>query len=177
MSSQVAGASERSVRWYILRTKRLREREVVERAQRLGYQAYCPRLRTPLARGRAKRIIGPLFPGYAFVLASFPDAFHALRWMPGVRAWLEFGGQPAFLEEDLVGRLKKEEGRRGYVTPRPPRLHAGDRVEILEGAFRGLEGLFEHYLSPATRVRILLSMASYTARVEVDLERVRKLTA
>ena len=165
------------LRWYVLRTKRFREAEVVDRAGRSGFEVYCPRLRTPLAQGRSRYLTAPLFPNYVFVRAEYLSAYHGLRWLPGVTTWLQFGSRPAYLEQGIIDRLRREEGGKGYIRPKPPRLTPGDRVQILEGSLRGVEGLFECYLSPENRIRVLLNLVSYTARVEVELESVRKLTA
>jgi transcriptional antiterminator RfaH len=164
-------------RWYVLHTKRFKELEVVERVGRLGVEAYCPRIRMPLAQGRSRYISASFFPGYVFVHAHYLRAYHALRWLPGVSSWLQFGDRPAYLEEDIVQRLRSQEDRKGYIRLRPPRLQPGDRVQILEGAFRGVEGLFDGYLSPESRVRVLLNLVSYTVRVEIGLESVKKLSA
>ena len=165
------------LRWYVLRTKRLKEPGVVERVSRSGFEAYSPRIRMPLVQGRCRYVTAPLFPGYVFVRADYICAYHALRWLPGVSSWLQFGGRPAYLEDEIILRLRAEAGRKGYLRLRPPRLNPGDRVQILEGSFRGVEGLFECYLSPANRVRVLLNLVSYTARMEVELESVRRLSA
>jgi len=164
-------------RWYVLLTKRLKEAEVVERASRFGFEAYSPRIRIPLAQGRSRYITASFFPNYVFVRAEYLSAYHTLRWLPGVSSWLQFGGSPAYLEDEIVFRLRAEEGHKGYIKPKPPRLSPGDRVQILEGSFRGVEGLFECYVSPEKRIRVLLNLVSYTARVEVELESVRRLTA
>jgi transcriptional antiterminator RfaH len=170
-------ARSRRPRWYVLRAKRLKDREVVERVRRSGFDAYSPRLRMPVVQGRSRYVMAPLFPGYVFVRADYLGAYHQLRWLPGVSSWLRFGGQPAFLDDQIVLSLRSEEGRKGYVKLRPPRLKPGDRVQILEGSLRGVEGLFECYLSPESRVRVLLNLVSYTARAEVELESVRRLSA
>jgi transcriptional antiterminator RfaH len=149
----------------------------VERIGRQGFDAYCPRIRMPWSQGRGRRLTTSLFPGYVFVHARYLHAYHTLRWLPGVSSWLQFGGRPAYLEDEIVARLRREQGRKGYIKLSPPPLKPGDRVQILAGAFRGVEGLFERYLCPESRVRVLLNLVSYSARVEVNMESVKRLSA
>lgn len=148
-----------SCRWYALRSKPNREELLSEQLVIRGIETFYPRIRVRVVNPRARRI-KPYFPGYLFVnldLAQVGDS--ALKWIPGTTGMVSFGGEPAYVPDNLIHALQKRiveinstsgEGLQGFKT--------GELVVIQEGPFRGYEAIFDHRISGSERVRVLLQL-------------------
>ena len=128
-----------------------------------GYVSYYPRLRVRRARfGRKIETHPPLFPGYAFIAIELQ--WHTARWCPCVIGLIMDGPVPARVCDDIIAEIKGRE-RGGLVElPKPPGLHAGDRVRFLSGPFAGHLGLYAG-MKPRQRVEVLLQLLGSMQRV------------
>lgn len=145
--------------WHVLNTKPHKERQVASllHARRLEY--YLPLVRVNPVNPRAARQRA-YFPSYIFVHVDFDEVgLSELRWIPGLRRLVEFGGQPAVVPENFIvelkRRLNKIRAAGGLVLDG---LRQGDRVRVVSGPFVGYEGVFDARLPGAERVRVLLEM-------------------
>jgi transcriptional antiterminator RfaH len=68
-----------------------------------------------------------------------------------------FGEEAAVVPQWIVDELRVR-CTNGLVALPPCRLVAGKRVIVIDGPFRGFEGIFERHLSGPERVGILLSV-------------------
>jgi transcriptional antiterminator RfaH len=128
-----------------------------------GFEVYSPRIKAPRARrGDDTR---PLFPGYAFVLII--SQWWAARWSPGVIRLVMDGLQPASVPSHVLDEIRRREVRGVVELPKPPGLHAGDRVKVLGGPFQGYFGLYAG-MKPRERVEVLLMLLGAQQRVTLS---------
>ena len=84
---------------------------------------------------------------------------------------VRFGGVPGVLPADLIEEIKAREHEGQGMHVDRPQWQTGDAVEILEGAFTGLKGLFVAE-SGEERIVILLNMLGHANRVIVKQDTV-----
>jgi transcriptional antiterminator RfaH len=155
--------------WYVLQTQRHRERAAQLHLGHAGLTTYVPLLRSwpPPAVGSD---VGPMFPGYVFVLRA-PADVHRIARTPGVRGFVAFGGQPACLDDAVVAFLRSREGRDGIIGTEP--LPPGAEVRIVDGPLRGVVAILEQRLTARQRVLVLLEILHRRTRVELPERWVR----
>jgi transcriptional antiterminator RfaH len=160
----------------VVHAKPKQERRADENLRAWGLDTLAPRLRelrSARAAGAPVVSVTALFPGYLF--ARFDPATHLakVRLTRGVHSVVGFGECATPVEDSLIavicGRIQPD----GYVHPGEPR--PGDRVEIIAGPLRSLQGVFEHRLNGPERVAILLTSIEAAARVQVPRSFIRPL--
>jgi len=84
------------LRWYAIRSKPNREKEVQKRLSDLGVEAFLPWLRARRRRrNRRQWVLVPLFPGYLFSRLDLEVSGKSVRYVPGVKDFLKFGSHVA----------------------------------------------------------------------------------
>jgi transcriptional antiterminator RfaH len=106
-------------------------------------------------RGDSVERVAPLFPCYLFARFDLDRRHSFVKYTRGVRDLVRSCGQAAEVPEGVISQLKQRCAD-GPIEIAPARLRTGDPVSIVEGPFRGLEAVFERYLSGVQRVAILL---------------------
>lgn len=162
-------------RWYVVKTKRYKEGYVQSQLEYAGIETYCPLARIPKQYLRkAQRQIEPFFPGYVFARFELPAQNFCLRRAHDVVSLVCFGGQPAWLDPDVIEQFRQRQNDQGYIlfgSEEEP-FHAQDRVRIVDGPFTGYTGLFVRYLDSSQRIRILLDFFRPQALLELPLSSV-----
>jgi transcriptional antiterminator RfaH len=158
--------------WYALHAKPHKERQVCRYLQGEGFEVYLPLY--PAAR-RSRRRAVPFFSCYLFARLNGADHFSKVRWTPGLRRIVSFGGKPACVPEEVICSIKEhlewfwDTGQ--TVFP----FEKGDRVRVRKGPLRDLEGIFQKRLSSRDRARILVDCLGRWSRCEVDIDDLKKL--
>jgi len=163
--------------WYLLRSKPRSEATALTHLERQGFHAYLPRLLQPArVRGRWVDRIEPLFPRYLFLRADVKrQSLGAVRSTVGITEIVRFGNEYAAVPPQVVLDLKnREESATGLHRLQRPFFAPGDTVRILEGSFRGLEGVFECQ-EREERVLILLELLNRKTRVRIPMDQLRPL--
>jgi transcriptional antiterminator RfaH len=126
------------------------------RAFELVDDIYLPLLRAKVRRlGRIVELTEPLFPCYLFARFNLEQAHHKLKYCPGVTDILCTGGELCEVDVSIINKIKSRETN-GLILLDEQKLQPRQRVSIIEGPFRGIEAVFERYLSAAERVAVLL---------------------
>jgi transcription antitermination factor NusG len=158
-------------RWAVLRSKPRYESLAARAVESRGVECYLPRL----PARRASRAARLLFPGYLFAgVQPDSDDLVRIRSVPGVAYVLPRSGQPALLPEPLIEAIRHRE-RELFQSASRRAFTRGDRVVVVSGPFKWVEGIFDRGLSPHGRVRILVNMVRGSAAVQMaadDLEQV-----
>lgn len=146
-------------RWYVLRSKPHKEDMLWEQLRIRKIETYNPRLRVQTINPRARKI-KPYFPGYVFVRVDLEEKnLSSLQWLPGAVGLISFGGQPAWVPDELIAAIRRrvdelnEAGGEVLVNLKP-----GDIVTIQEGPFSGYEAIFDTNLPGNERVKVLLKL-------------------
>jgi transcription antitermination factor NusG len=113
-----------------------------------------------------KTITLPVFSNYVF--CRFAPATRAgVLKTPGVRSLVGFGGCPAPVPDAEIEAIRKAVGSGLPVEPWPF-VRAGDRVRVLDGPLRGLDGLL---VSGANKTRVVVSVELLQRSVAVEIDR------
>lgn len=136
--------------WYLLTSKPHKDELAQENLVRQEYEVYRPlakRLRRQ--RGKMVQVVESLFPRYMFIHLDdgLEDNWAPIRSTFGVSGIVRFGitNLPTPVPDKLITDLKAEEDGLSERAIDLDRFHTGEKVIITEGAFRGLEAVFQHY--------------------------------
>jgi transcription antitermination factor NusG len=157
--------------WFALQVKCRHERAIAEVLHSKQYEAFAPRvLRREQLHDSVQETDTPLFPGYVF--AKFDSHFRLpLLMTPGVRGVVSCGRIPAPLSTAEIDAIKSVLECRVPLEP-CPYLTEGDRVRIISGPLKGLEGVLIQ-LRSSYRVVLSVSLIRQSVRVEVDRNTLR----
>lgn len=162
-----------SLNWYLIQTKPKKEELVEFNLSRLLIESYCPKIRERKRyNGSFDYVLKPLFPGYIFARFSMEAHYRIIKFMRGVRGIVSFGGLPVVIGDDLVRAIRARE-KDGVIHLHEKRWRKGAVLEIVDGPFRGLTGIFERYLNDHERVEILINCVRYSMRLNIRKEYVR----
>jgi transcription elongation factor/antiterminator RfaH len=147
------------VRWYALRSKPNREELLSEQLGLRGIEVFYPRIRVRVVNPRARRI-KPYFPGYLFVHIDLSQIGEStLQWVPGTTGLVSFGGEPAYVPDNLIHAIRTRVEENNTVRREIPiSFKPGDPVLIQDGPFKGYEAIFDSRISGNERVRVLLQL-------------------
>jgi transcriptional antiterminator RfaH len=166
---------EAGLKWYAIRTKPNREKEVEKRLSALNLAVFLPWMRTRRRIGtRFHWVLVPLFPGYLFCRLDIVISGKAARYSPGVKDFLTFGNRVAEIGSDIIQGLR-ERCPDGVAHIEPVTAKPGDTVRINEGPFSGLEAVFEQSLKGSERVAVLLEILGRQTRLVLPGETIAKI--
>jgi transcriptional antiterminator RfaH len=156
--------------WYALRSKPRKEDAVWRQLRSEGFEVFYPRIRVNPVNPRSRKI-KPYFPGYMFVQVDLElVGVSRLQWMPHTLGLVAFGGEPAYVPENLIHELRKRvEEIAAAGGELYDGLKSGDKIFISEGPFRGYEAIFDARLPGTERVRVLLELLNNRRRVSIEL--------
>jgi len=157
-------------KWYLVYSKPRQEKVSEVNLERQGYHVWLPRMRASRRRsGRWSEVIEPVFPRYLFIrLDAGGDNFSPIRSTRGVSGLVRIGIEPAVVPDAVVDRLRGvADPHNGLLLPELAKLRSGDTVEVVEGPFEGLRGIFQAK-SGEERVLILLDVLGQANRVTLS---------
>ena len=148
-----------TLHWYTVHSKPNQELLLWNQLQQREVESYFPRLRRKPVNPRARREV-PYFPGYMFIrvdLENFP--LSRIAWLPGMQRLVAFGGQPAWLMDEVLEAIRHQVEVANQVAQDPlVDLRRGDVVRIKCGPFAGYEAIFDARINGKERVRVLLKL-------------------
>ncbi|HSR66805.1 MAG TPA: UpxY family transcription antiterminator [Acidobacteriota bacterium] len=149
------GEQGSALRWYAVHTRPRHEKVVAEQLCFKNIECFLP-LREVLSKwkDRRKRVQFPLFPGYLFVHASLPSSRLDIIKVDSVVQILGFQGKPEPVPENQIDAVKRLVYSELPYDPYPD-LAQGDRVRIVSGPLRGLEGVL---VEKKNRFRFVLNV-------------------
>ena len=165
-----------AMNWYLIHTKPRQEKCALQNLEQQGYECYLPLLPTEkLRQGMVTVTDEALFPRYLFIRLGRGES--ALSWTPirstkGVSRLVCFGTEPAKVGDTLI-ELLQAGGQHGEAAPK--RLfNAGEQVMLTEGAFAGIEGIYQ-MADGERRAMVLIELMSRPVQVRVAPSALRKL--
>lgn len=155
-------------KWYAVHTKTSQEDIAAFNLSRLELEILNPKLQQEkLVWGCPKSVIKPLFPGYLFAKFNPAKYLHIIQYARGVKQVLRFGMSLIPVDEEIIQGIRARLNAKGYAEIQKDKIVAGSFVSIQEGAFSGLNGIFERELSDQRRVVVLLDLMGVNAQVVI----------
>ncbi len=154
--------------WYLVHTKPRQEKCALQCLEQQGYQCYLPTLISERLRQGSLTVRGePLFPRYLFIRLGQGQT--AQSWVPirstrGVSRLVSFGVEPAKVDDRLIEILRNQEVA---AQAEPERLFkSGERVMLTDGAFVGLEAVYQ-MADGDQRVIVLIELMNQSVAMRV----------
>lgn len=138
---------------------------------RQGYTTFLPRYSTHRIRcGRRVKVEAELFPNYLFIrLSRWSDNWYPLRSTRGVSRLVTFGADPLPVPDRLIEAIQA----RVAEQPIEPAFKPGERVELVDGPFAGLNAIFAAQRDEE-RVVLLIELLHRQHRVTTPVASIRK---
>ncbi|WP_417547453.1 transcription/translation regulatory transformer protein RfaH [Marinobacter segnicrescens] len=152
--------------WYAIQHKPAQGDRALENLQNQDARCFYPKVTVERIRaGKRTTRLEPLFPGYLFINIDPSDPLWGkLRSTRGVLRVVGFGGKPVPVPDEVIeyiyDGLTAVEEQGG--------LKKGEKIEIQEGPFRGVEGIFQAY-DGEERAIVLISFMQKQQVVKVRL--------
>jgi transcriptional antiterminator RfaH len=165
-------------KWYCLRSQPKHEHIAAAHLRiHEGIEVFCPRVR--IQRSTRRGLVWfteALFPNYLFA------RFAMERWQARVRSCQGVGGIVRFGDDVPEVPERALDDLRTYMQDTelktlPFTIAEGDDVEIVEGPFRGQNGVVKQLLPARERVKVLLEVLGGATEVDLSLTSVFKEAA
>ncbi len=165
-----------SMAWFLVRSKPRQESVALTHLARQGYESYLPLFATEkLVRRKPTVVQEPMFARYLFVrldTSGNGQSWSPIRSTVGVSELVCFGSRPARVDAALIATLRERETAQ---QADPDALFAaGDSVRITEGAFAGLEAIYQMNDAEG-RAMVLLDLLSKPVAMTIDVASLRKV--
>ena len=154
--------------WYVIHTKPRQEQRALANLEQQGYTCYLPLLATEKLYRRVLKVVHePLFARYLFIQLDSSQA--GKSWSPirstlGVSRLVSFGAEPAVISGELIQALRAQADGQ---TQQPQRLfEPGERVQIVQGAFAGLEAVYQ-MADGESRAMVLIDILSKSVKLSL----------
>ena len=160
--------------WFTLYVRSRSEKKVLTQIEDLGIEVYLP-LITLVKQwsDRKKRVEEPLFKSYIFVKATEKERLQTLNVFGAVR-YVSFERIPAVVPENQIMAIKKYVAEyEGYDYSSPSNdteLKKGQRVRIMEGHLKGLEG---HLVLVNDKRRMVVHIDSVGQSIIISIPRTK----
>ena len=131
--------------WYVIYTKPRQEQRALLNLERQGYECYLPLIPAEKLRCSVVSVVQePLFARYLFIqlgVGQSAQSWAPIRSTQGVSRLVTFGAEPAKVNPELIETLRTHTKTLGDEPAR--RFNPGDRVQIKEGPFAGLQAVYQ----------------------------------
>jgi transcriptional antiterminator NusG len=171
--------------WYVVKVQSGREesiKEAIERRVKIeGLEEYFGQIIVPIERSvemkGGKRVVRErkLYPGYLMVEVEYNDRMlYLFRETSGVGDFV--GGGPNHAPQPMppheVERMLRSQQPGAAPTAKPlpskPKFDRGDRVQVKDGVFAGMEGEVKDILEAKGMVRVTLTVLGRPVDVELE---------
>lgn len=169
-----AETPEPELLWHVVRTRPKSEHLAAAAIRKqVGVEVFCPRLRFEKGTRRGKVwFVEALFPGYIFARIDLTEHLRYVQSINGVTGLVRFGENFSVLEPGIIDALKGQFTGEEETREIRPEIGAGDEVQIVEGAMRGLTVLVTRVISAQKRVAILFEWLGQDREAEIPVSRI-----
>ena len=162
--------------WYVVQTKPKKEQVAALNLEHESIEVFFPKMEAiSIIYGKSRKVIKSLFPNYIFAHFDPLVSYRLVRWSSGVNRVLGFDGGPTPIDDQVIEIMKRRVDK-NCVVQKALHLKAKDRIRIRSGPLRDLMGIFERWVSDEGKVRVLLNLLNYDAKVELHYSQVEKIT-
>jgi len=165
------------MQWYLVHTKPKQENWAKQNLEQQGYRCYLPLSHDEkLHQGKITVASTPLFPRYLFIQLgqdTTDKSWIPIRSTKGVNRLVFFGASPAKVDDYLIENLRAQEC---HQHQHPEKLYySGERVELVDGAFAGFEGVYQ-MTDGEQRAMVLLELLSKPVTLRISPAKLRKVS-
>ena len=153
--------------WYAVYTRARHEKVVAEELWLRQIESFLPlQERLSTWKDRRKLVQFPLFPGYLFVRTEMQSRRLDVLRVPSIVRIIGFNGVPEPIPAAQIEAVKNLVFNEIPLNPHPF-IQAGDRVRIIRGPLRDMEGLL---LEKKNRYTFILSIDLIQQSVACEIE-------
>ncbi len=161
--------------WYALRVRPNYEKPVAAALRGKGFQEFLPLIRSKRQwSDRVKIMDLPLFPGYLFCRLNLDERLPLLT-TPGFLYLVGVGKNPEPVDDAEIAGIQSVLRSGLTVTPWP-NLVVGQKVRLMHGPLRGLDGVLTR-IANRHRIYVSVTLLKRSISVEVDPEWVQPMSA
>lgn len=145
--------------WFVVYTQPFKETVAQQNLREQDFDVYLPRYKKNRRHARkVDEVLVPLFPRYLFIGIDLEiDQWRSVLGTRGVSYLLMADGQPAVVPTNIIQALKNQETDSELVPISSMVFFTkGDKVRILDGAFKEYVAVFEK-MDDKQRVQLLLN--------------------
>jgi len=161
-------------KWYAIYTKPRWEKKLAERLEDKRIEHYMPLIKTlRLWSDRKKWVQEPLFKSYIFVHVNQDEYLSAIQ-TPGAVKYITFERKPVSIPPIQIEAIKifVESGEDIIIDT--PELKIGDRVQVIRGSLKGLEGTLVEF-HQKHRVRVVIDAIQQSLHIKVPVSQLQVL--
>lgn len=127
--------------WFALYVQPRKEKVVEKGLIKNNFECYLP-LKREIHKwsDRRKLVLCPLIPSYIFVKVDSDEMYKTLQITGAVR-FIYFNKKPAAIPDNQIEYMKKLIESDREITVSSMSFQKGDKVAIVDGKFKGMEGL------------------------------------
>lgn len=131
--------------WYLIASKPKQEFRAKENLENQRVKVFLPEIELEkVIRGKRQLVTEALFPNYLFIQLDDADsAWSKIRSTRGVRDFIKFGLKVAKVPDTIIQALSQDLQRLDISAVSSNAPKEGEKVKILEGAFKDFEGIFK----------------------------------
>lgn len=168
--------ADEQLRWYAIQCKGGESFRAAEHLMRQNYHIFHPVLEVERKRrGKVERQREPLFPYYLFIrLDKIASNWRPIRSTRGVLKLVAFGKEPVAVPDALIETLMAQASGAETDGDANAYFRPGAKVEITEGPFRDLEGIFINRKGEE-RVIVLLNILQRQQQMAFSVKQVRSV--
>jgi transcription antitermination factor NusG len=160
--------------WYALRVRPNYEKPVAAALRGKGFQEFLPLIRSKRQwSDRVKIMDLPLFPGYLFCRLNLDERLPLLT-TPGFLYLVGVGKNPEPVDDAEIAGIQSVLRSGLTVTPWP-NLVVGQKVRLMHGPLRGLDGVLTR-IANRHRIYVSVTLLKRSISVEVDPEWVQPMS-
>lgn len=161
-------ASRGAARWYAVRTRSRFEARTAAAFRDKGFVEFLPTYQSRRQwSDRVKELRLPLFPGYVFCRFDASDPYPVLN-SPGVVHIVSAGDAPTPLDDVEIDAVRRICGAPVSAAPWIDPVE-GERVVIVRGPLRGIEGTFMR-MKDQCRLVVSISLLKRSVSTELDMD-------
>ena len=157
--------------WYLLQTKFRQERKAAQELEKQNITVFLPLYRSEkLIKGVRFTKEEPLFSGYLFIELDLKNSnWTSIRSTRGVSKFVEFGGGASIVDPLIIESLRNVESQ-----PEEPYLTVGEKVRVVNGAFKGLDAIYQASDGSA-RSYILMELMQQDQFISIENQLIEKI--
>ncbi len=171
-------------KWYVIHTYSGYEDQVAQalkqRIESMGMADYIFNVLVPKEKrieikdGKRRTVERKIFPGYVLVeMVVTDESWYVVRNTPNVTGFIGMGVTPTPLSDEEVENIMR---RIGAEEPKYEiDLKVGDAITIIDGPFKGFDGVISEVDKERGKVKTLVSIFGRETPVELDSLQVKRI--